>query len=159
MKLFFETKAEVSQCECYSLSHWDYTIHALEIGGGRHSLAVANEVMNGKGGKIYFSPTGHKFRPSAYRYIREATGTVSYESNDPKFVYDPSALWGMLGRDPYETPMLPEWQGLIGQALRPHYVRKLAGHEPRGEYIHQSLTPAALDEIVCGLVRRKVLLF
>jgi hypothetical protein len=54
--------------------------------------------------------------------------------------------------------MLGEWRDLILLALDP-YVKKLQGHEPKGFYLDHALDPVKLDEVVTGLVKRKVLSF
>lgn len=159
MNLFFESKAETASCRCFSLSHFEYTIHALEIAGDRHSISIAHEVMQ-NGGKVYFSTTGHKFRPSAYRYVRDATAgrASTYESNDPRFMAEPDQLWRIINREPFETPMMAGWREPICLALQ-RFVKPLQGHEPLGAYLDHSLSPEALDDVVCGLVKRKVLGF
>jgi len=160
MNLFFATPSETVKTVCLSLSHFEYTVKALKVAGDRHSLAVASEVMQ-NGGKIFFSTSGHKFRPCPYRYTRDSEDgrqTYQFSGNDPRIIAEPDQLWRIVNLEPFETPMMADWREPICLALQ-RFVKPLQGHEPLGAYLDQSLSPEALDDVVCGLVKRKILLF
>lgn len=154
MILFFEGFEETVAVECLSLSHHQFTIKAIELAGERHSMAIARQVLNDRG-RIYFSRTGHKFKPCKFGYSKDGG---KFESNDPRMMADQESLWSIINKHPFETPMMSEWYDYIKTALA-SYVKALQGHEPKGLYLDDSLTPAKLDEIVCGLVKRKILTF
>lgn len=154
MTIFFEGFEETVGVECLSLSHHQFTIKAIEIDGERHAMSIARQVLNDRG-RIYFSRTGHKFKPCKFGYSKDGG---KFESNDPRMMADESKLWQIVSNPPFETPMMVEWENEINLALG-SYVHILQGVEPKGMYLGDSLTPAKLDEIVCGLVKRKILTF
>lgn len=151
--LYFATLEETVAVQCSSLTHWHgYTVKQIAIDGDRHSMSVAAGVLDGAKGEMYFSLKGHRFRACPHRYTKSGGQWISKDRN----VIIGTTVWDKINKAPFETPMLTEWQPIIEKALAVH-VKKMNGYNPVGEYLSPAVDPGKLDQIVCDLVRRRVL--
>lgn len=164
--LYFDAGDEIVACECHALSHHLNCIKELVLTGTRHSLNVAQRVLNTRNksgkqlGKVYFHPGGHQFKGCACGYRREENeADLILKSRDSRIIWEPSQFWDVINRAPFETPMIPEWSDTIYTALKGAYVKPLLGLEPAGEYVDLSLSHSKLDSVIKGLVKRRVLTF